>query len=122
MDRSVEARIAALRPGFYTRMRAALRHSAKALSRRPKQKRLLLVLTDGKPNDLDHYEGRYGIKDTRRAVQEARRAGHVVFAVTVDAKARSDIRRIFGRAGFAIVSHPDRLTAALPAIYRQLVT
>ncbi len=122
MDSRVEARIAALRPGFYTRLGAAVRYGTKALSLRAKQKRLLLVLTDGKPNDMDHYEGRYGIEDTRRAVLEARRAGHAVFAVTVDAKARGYIRRIFGPGGFTIISHPDRLTAALPAIYRQLVT
>ncbi len=121
MDRRVEARIAALRPGFYTRLGAALRHATTALSLRAKQKRLLLVLTDGKPNDLDHYEGRYGVEDTRRAVLEARRAGHAVFAVTVDGKARGYIPRIFGRGGFTIVGHPDRLTSALPAIYRQLV-
>ncbi len=121
MDGRVEARIAALRPGFYTRLGAAIRHGTKALSLRAKQKRLLLVLTDGKPNDLDHYEGRYGIEDTRRAVLEARRAGHAVFAITIDAKARGYIPRIFGPGGFAIISHPDRLTAALPAIYRHLV-
>ncbi|MDJ0951199.1 MAG: VWA domain-containing protein [Alphaproteobacteria bacterium] len=121
MDRRVEARIAALRPGFYTRLGAALRYCTKALSLRAKQKRLLLLLTDGKPNDLDHYEGRYGIEDTRRAVLEARRAGHAVFAVTIDAKAQSYIPRIFGPGGFAVISHPDRLTTALPAIYRQLV-
>ncbi len=121
MDGRVEARIAALRPGFYTRLGAAVRYGTKALGLRAKQKRLLLVLTDGKPNDLDHYEGRYGIEDTRRAVLEARRAGHTVFAITVDAKARGYIRRIFSPGGFTIISHPDRLTAALPAIYRQLV-
>jgi len=122
MGRRVEARIAALRPGFYTRLGAALRYSARALSRRAKQKRLLLLLTDGKPNDLDHYEGRYGMEDTRRAILEARRAGHAVFAITIDAKARSYVPRIFGPGGFAIVSHPDRLPLALPAIYRHLVS
>ena len=121
MDGRVEARIAALRPGFYTRLGAAIRYGTKALGLHPMQKRLLLVLTDGKPNDLDHYEGRYGIEDTRRAVLEARRAGHAVFAITVDAKARSYIHRIFGPGGFTIISHPDRLIAALPAIHRQLV-
>ncbi len=50
-------------------------HAAGELAERPERKRLLLVLTDGKPNDVDHYEGRFAIEDTRKAVQEARRGG-----------------------------------------------
>ena len=64
----VRARISALKPGFYTRLGAAIRHTSAALAKRPSRKRLLLVLTDGKPNDLDHYEGRYGVEDTRHAI------------------------------------------------------
>jgi nitric oxide reductase NorD protein len=118
----VRRRIAALKPGFYTRLGAAIRHTSLLLAGRASKKRLLLVLTDGKPNDLDHYEGRYGIEDTRRAVQEARRAGHAVFAITVDTKAQSYVPHIFGAGGFAILSHPARLTAALPVLYRHLVS
>ncbi|PLX37086.1 MAG: nitric oxide reductase D protein [Hyphomicrobiales bacterium] len=117
----VEARIAALKPGFYTRLGTAIRHASSELSKRPSQHRLLLVLTDGKPNDLDHYEGRYGIEDTRRAVLEARRLGHSVFAITIDKRARDYVPHVFGRNGYAIVSHPAKLTEALPLLYRQLV-
>jgi nitric oxide reductase NorD protein len=83
--------------------------------------RLLIVLTDGKPNDLDHYEGRYGVEDTRKAILEARQAGLAVFGITIDSKAHGYISHIFGAGGFAILSHPGRLTAALPKLYRQLV-
>jgi len=116
----VRARIAALRPGFYTRLGAAIRHTSAALAKRQSRKRLLLVLTDGKPNDLDHYEGRYGAEDTRKAILEARRAGQAVFGITIDSKAQSYFPRIFGACAFAIVSRPDRLSAALPALYRHL--
>ena len=118
----VRARISALKPGFYTRLGAAIRHTSAALAKRPSRKRLLLVLTDGKPNDLDHYEGRYGIEDTRHAIQEVRRAGHAVFGITIDSKAQSYFPRIFGASAFAILSHPARLSAALPVLYRHLIS
>ncbi|MBS0643903.1 MAG: VWA domain-containing protein [Proteobacteria bacterium] len=116
----IARRIGALTPGHYTRMGAAVRHATAQLTTRPHRHRLLLVLTDGKPNDADHYEGRYGIEDTRRAVQEARRDGTTVFGITIDAKAQSYFPTLFGRGGYAIVSNPSRLPAVLPALYRQL--
>ncbi len=119
---AVHSRIAALRPGFYTRLGAAIRHVTQVLKARPNARRLLLVITDGKPNDLDHYEGRYGVEDTARAIMEARREGLRVFGVTIDSKAQAYFPYIFGRNAYAIVSRPARLTAALPRLYRHLVT
>ena len=55
------------------------------------------------------------------AIREARRAGQAVFGVTVDAKGKSWFSRIFGRGGYAVIPDPDRLTSALPEIYRHLV-
>ncbi|MGE5156564.1 MAG: nitric oxide reductase activation protein NorD [Gemmatimonas sp.] len=121
MTSVVERRIGALRPGYYTRIGAALRHAAAELACQPQRKKLLIVLTDGKPNDVDHYEGRFAVEDTRKAVQEARRLGIAVFGVTIDAEARSYFPTLFGRGGYAIVGNIRRLPAALPAIYRQLV-
>lgn len=121
MSKAVEARIAALKPGFYTRLGAAMRHCSAELSRQPRKRRLLLVITDGKPNDLDHYEGRHGIEDSRMAVREARRAGHAVFGITVDRDGKAWFARIFGQGGFAVIPDPDKLTATLPRIYRELV-
>ncbi len=121
MSALVEQRIGSLRPGFYTRMGAAIRHATAELSTQSRKRRLLLVITDGKPNDLDHYEGRHGIEDTAMAVREARRAGHSVYGVTVDRAGKSWFARMFGQGGFAIIPDPDRLIFALPQIYRQLV-
>lgn len=118
---AMRARIAGLKPGFYTRIGAAIRHTTQGLAKRPNRKKLLLVLTDGRPNDLDHYEGRYGIEDTRRAVLEARRMGLAVFGVTVDAKARSYFPYIFGANGFSIVGRPEALATALPVVWQHLV-
>jgi len=121
MGQPVENRIAGLKPGLYTRMGAAVRHVSRRLAERPNRHRLLLMLTDGKPNDTDYYEGRFAVEDTRMAVREARRQGLAVFGVTVDAEARQYFPAIFGRSGYAIVSNPRGLATALPAIYRQLV-
>lgn len=120
MGAVVERRIGALKPGYYTRIGPAIRHAAAELAGQPQRKKLLLVLTDGKPNDIDHYEGRFAVEDTRKAVLEARRLGIAVFGVTVDAGAQSYFPALFGRGGYAIVGNIRRLPAALPAIYRQL--
>jgi nitric oxide reductase NorD protein len=121
MGAAVEARIAGLAPGQYTRLGAAIRHVAAGLALRPRTRRLLLVITDGKPNDLDHYEGRFGIEDSRMAVREARMRGAAAHGVVVGAKAEAWLPRIFGRGGFSVIADPERLTGALPEIYRHLV-
>lgn len=122
MSQLVERKIGSLRPGFYTRLGAAIRHVSKNLSAESHKRRLLLVITDGKPNDLDHYEGRHGIEDTYMAVREARQSGQSVYGVTVDREGKSWFARMFGHGGFSIIQDPDKLIYALPQIYRQLVT
>ncbi|MFV0299285.1 MAG: nitric oxide reductase activation protein NorD [Paracoccus sp. (in: a-proteobacteria)] len=121
MGPAVERRIAGLRPRFYTRLGAGIRHASAGLAGQASHRRLLLVITDGKPNDLDHYEGRHGIEDSARAVREARMAGHAVHGITIDRDGQSWFPRIFGRGGFSLIPHPDRLISALPVIYRQLL-
>lgn len=122
MADTVEQRIAALKPGHYTRLGAAIRHTSALLTKEARKRRMLLVITDGKPNDLDHYEGRHGIEDSRMAILEARRAGHSVFGITVDREGKSWFPRLFGQGAYALIPQPEKLTQALPQIYRQLVT
>lgn len=121
LSATVRARIGAIRPGHYTRLGAAVRHATAGLARRPNRRRLLIVLTDGKPNDLDHYEGRFGIEDSRKAIEEARAAGCAVFGITVDKEARAYVPRIFGANGFAVIGRPSKLLEALPVLYRHVV-
>jgi nitric oxide reductase NorD protein len=121
MTQAIEARIAALRPGHYTRLGAAMRHASAGLSREASMRRLLMIITDGKPNDLDHYEGRHGIEDSAMAVREARRAGHAVYGVTIDRDGQAWFPRIFGQGGYSVIREADRLAGALPDIYRHLV-
>jgi len=113
-------RINAIRPGYYTRMGAAIRQASSILSEQMAHQRLLLILTDGKPNDLDHYEGRYGIEDTRQAIVEARRKGLQPFCVTIDEEAGAYLPHLFGNDGYIVIRKPSDLPRELPLIYARL--
>ena len=117
---AVRGRIGSIRPGYYTRMGAAIRYASMVLAAQPAGRRLLLLLTDGKPNDLDRYEGRYGIEDTRQAIHEARRSGLQPFCVTIDRHANDYLPHLFGGAGYVVVRKPADLPKKLPLLYAQL--
>lgn len=119
-DDAARGRIVGIKPGYYTRMGAAVRFATKILSEQANKLRLLLVLTDGKPNDMDHYEGRYAIEDTRMALIEARDQGLRPFCVTIDREAESYLPHLFGPAGFTVVRRPEELPRRLPQLYAQL--
>jgi nitric oxide reductase NorD protein len=118
---TVQRRIAGLEPDRYTRAGAAIRHATAALARETARHRLLLILSDGKPNDVDLYEGRYGIEDTRQAVAEARLQGLHPFCLTVDRQAPAYIARIFGAGSYAVLRHPSTLPRVLVDVVRRLV-
>ncbi len=120
MSAEVIQNIGALRPRHYTRLGTAIRHVTAHLAAETAARKLLIVLTDGKPNDLDHYEGQHGIEDSHMAVREARRAGLTLHGVIIDEDGQDWFARIFGRGGFTLLPNPARLTRALPDIYRQL--
>lgn len=120
MSPQIIRNIGALRPSHYTRLGAAIRHVSAQLATQTAARKLLIVLTDGKPNDLDHYEGQHGIEDSHMAVREARRAGLTLHGVIIDEDGQDWFARIFGRGGFSLLPNPTRLTHALPHIYRQL--
>jgi len=117
---TTRGRIAALRPGYYTRMGAAIRHATGLLQREPSSDRLLLLLTDGKPNDLDRYEGRYGIEDTRQAIRAAVQCGVRPFCVTIDERARDYLPYVFGDNAWMLVRHAGELPGKLPLLYARL--
>jgi nitric oxide reductase NorD protein len=115
-------RIAALEADGYTRVGAAVRHASVLLGGERARHRLLLVLSDGKPNDIDEYAGRYGIEDTRQAVAEARLQGLLPFCLTVDREAPAYLPAIFGPRGFAVLPRPELLPTVLVEVLRSLVT
>ena len=119
-DAKARGRIAALKPGYYTRMGAALRQATRVLAEQPAHRRLLLLLSDGKPNDLDQYDSRYGVEDTRMAVVEARRLGITPFCVTIDREGGGYLPHLFGQHGFEVISDPEQLPARLPRLYAEL--
>jgi nitric oxide reductase NorD protein len=119
-DAAARGRILAIKPGYYTRMGAAIRQSANILAEQPASRRLLLIITDGKPNDLDLYDSRYGIEDTRLAVHEARAMGLTPFCVTIDREAGAYLPYLFGPAGFCVIRKPEELPRRLPLLYVQL--
>ena len=119
-DDRIRGRIGALKPGFYTRMGAAIRYSTQILAKRPESMRLLMILSDGKPNDVDHYEGRYGIEDTRMSLNAARQQGVRPFCVTIDKEGQGYLPHLFGPAGYTILRNPAELPARLPLLYAQL--
>jgi nitric oxide reductase NorD protein len=116
----VRGRIQAIRPGYYTRMGAGIRHATNLLAAQPAGRRLLLLLSDGKPNDLDRYEGRFGIEDTRHAVAAARRLGLTPFCVTIDQRGNDYLPHLFGTGGYVVVRRPADLPAQLPLLYARL--
>lgn len=119
-DGQVRGRIAAIKPGYYTRMGAAIRHATSLLAKQKNRQRLLLLLTDGKPNDLDQYEGRYGIEDTRMALHEARKQGLRPFCVTIDSEASGYLPHLFGAGGYVVIRKPEELPKELPLLYAQM--
>lgn len=112
-NNAVALRISAMQPERFTRVGAAVRHATAELMRMPATHRLLIVLSDGKPNDNDNYEGRYGVEDTRQAVIEAKNQGIQPFCLTIDQHAREYLPYIFGPRHYALLPHPEQLPRVL---------
>ena len=109
----IALRIAALEPEHYTRAGAAMRHASALLMRQAARHRLLLLLSDGKPNDRDDYEGRYGVEDLRQSVVEAQLQGISPFCLTIDRHAAAYLPQVFGAHRYALLSRPERLPTVL---------
>jgi nitric oxide reductase NorD protein len=117
----IALRIAGLEPERYTRAGAAIRHASALLMREQVRHRLLLVLSDGKPNDMDEYDGRYGVEDMRQSVIEARLQGVFPFCLTIDRQTASYLPAVFGEHQYAVLHRPELLPTALLGWLRRLV-
>lgn len=120
LDAAALSRLAGLGSQLSTRMGAALRHAAAKLAQQPQRQRLLLLITDGAPHDIDVHDRRYLVEDARRAVLETRRLGVAVFCVTLGAQADSAVQHIFGRAHCRVLDHLHNLPRILPAMVLRL--
>lgn len=119
-DNEIRGRIDTIKPGYYTRMGTAIRHASKLLAKERSTQKLLLILTDGKPNDLDKYESRYGIEDTRMAVLEAEKLGLRPFCVTIDEHASEYLPYLFGKQSYVLIHDAEALPRKLPMLYLRL--
>ncbi|MFV0456605.1 MAG: nitric oxide reductase activation protein NorD [Pseudomonas sp.] len=118
----VALRISALEPEHYTRAGAAIRHACTGLLQQAASHRLLLLLSDGKPNDKDDYEGRYGVEDMHQAVTEATLQGISTFCLTIDRQAANYLPRVFGAQQYALLPKPELLPGVLLEWLKRLIT
>lgn len=121
-DDSIKALINAIKPGYFTRMGAAIRYATQDLAQQKTEQKLLLILTDGKPNDLDKYESRYGIEDTKRAILEAKQLGLEPFCISIDQYSSDYLPYIFGSQSFIHLKNAAELPKKLPLLYLRLTT
>ncbi len=121
-NRDVRARISGLRPQDYTRMGVTIRHLSAILNKVEAKTRILITLSDGKPDDYDGYRGEYGIEDTRKALLEARHTGIHPFCITIDTEASEYLPHMYGPASYVLVDQVRKLPLKVADIYRRLTT
>jgi hypothetical protein len=115
----VKARLAAMTAGWSTRMGAALRHAGHYLDHRRADKKIVLLLTDGEPADVDVEDANYLRADTRKAVEELAARGITVFCLSLDPRADEYVREIFGRH-WRVLDRIERLPETLPQLYLRM--
>lgn len=118
----IRQRIAGISPMEYTRMGPAIRHMTSLFEEVDATLRLLVVLSDGKPQDYDDYKEEYAIEDTRHALFEAKAAGIHPFCITIDEQAQSYMSHMYGPANYIFVDNLKKLPMLMPEIYRTLTT
>lgn len=117
---TVQRRIAAIMPREYTRMGPPIRHLTRKLQETPSKIRLLMVISDGKPEDYDDYKGQYAIEDTRKALLEAKGQGIHPFCITIDKAAHEYLAHLFGRGNYIFVDKVSQLSRKITEMYRLL--
>ncbi len=114
-----KGRLAAMQAAYSTRMGAAMRHAAHYLAARPADKKLMLILTDGQPSDIDTHDEQLLIEDTRQAVKELDRDGIFTYCISLDPKADEYVSGIFGRQ-YTVIDNIQRLPEKLPELFLAL--
>lgn len=119
---AVIRRIGSIAPREYTRLGPAIRRGGELLGASDARTRLLVTLTDGKPEDYDDYKGEYAVEDTRKALLEARGSGLHAFGVTIDRQARDYLPRIFGSDHYLLIDQVQQLPLRMVDLYRHLTS
>ncbi|MCK4675744.1 MAG: nitric oxide reductase activation protein, partial [Gammaproteobacteria bacterium] len=121
-NEEIQARIANIQAKDYTRMGVFIRHMTRLFSNIEASTKLLITLSDGKPDDYDTYRGEYGVEDTRQALYEAHRDGIHSYCITIDEKARDYLPHMYGAANYSVISEVAQLPLKVSDIYRRLTT
>ncbi len=119
-SKQVEQRITGIKAQDYTRMGVTIRHLSKLLNEVDARTKLLITLSDGKPDDFDGYRGDYGIEDTRQALIEAKRQGIHSFCITIDDEARDYLPHMYGAVNYTIIDDIRKLPLKVADVYRRL--
>jgi hypothetical protein len=121
-NHEVKARLDGMKGGLSTRMGAAMRHAGHHLLRQSERRKLLLLVTDGEPADIDERDPQHLRHDTRKAVEELYSKGILTYCLTLDPNADTYVKRIFGANNYTIVDHVDRLPEKLPTLFASLTS
>lgn len=121
-DDDVKARLSGMKGGFSTRMGAALRHAGFHLLKQQEKRKLILLVTDGEPADVDERDPQHLRHDTKKAVEELYSSGIITYCLTLDPNADDYVKRIFGSNNYTIIDNVDRLPEKLPTLFASLTS
>jgi nitric oxide reductase NorD protein len=117
---SAKGKIGAVEPNGYTRIGVALRHAGSRIFSRPAQNKWVILISDGKPNDFDLYEGKYGLEDVRQALRELNASNVHSYALAIEAQARYYLPLMFGQNKYQILTSPTELLKSLAHLYERI--
>ncbi len=120
LDEEVKSRLAGMKGGLSTRMGAAMRHAGMRLAQRSEKHKLLLIVTDGEPADIDERDPQYLRMDAKKAAEELKRNGILSYCLTLDPEADRYVSRIFGANNYTIIDNVKRLPEKLPTLFASL--
>lgn len=113
-------RIGSVEPQGYTRIGTALRHAGSLLNERTTQNKWIILLSDGKPNDFDKYEGKYGINDTKQAIRELNQNRIQSYALAIEAQAKYYLPQMFGQNHYQILTTPIELLSFMSVLFNKI--
>jgi nitric oxide reductase NorD protein len=113
-------KVGAVEPSGYTRIGAALRHSGAMLDKRDTKNKWVILLSDGKPNDYDKYEGKYGVNDVKQALRELNERQINSYALAIEAQAKYYLPQMFGQNHYQILTTPVELLQSLVKLYEKI--
>jgi len=113
-------KVGAVEPSGYTRIGAALRHSGAMLDKRNTKNKWVILLSDGKPNDYDKYEGKYGVNDVKQALRELNERNINSYALAIEAQAKYYLPQMFGQNHYQILTTPVELLKSMVQLYEKI--